>query len=48
MPLGEEGQVGERIDLLLDLDLYVIIARTCVGKRCCITCIRKAVRPSPG
>ena len=39
MPLGEEGQVGERIDLLLDLDLYVIIARTCVGKRCCITCI---------
>ena len=39
MPLGEEGQVGERIDLLLDLDLYIIIARTCVGKRCCITCI---------
>ena len=39
MPLGEEGQVGERIDLLLDLDLYIIIARTCVGNRCCIICI---------
>ena len=39
MPLGEEGQVGERIDLLLDLGLYIIIARTCVGNRCCIICI---------
>lgn len=39
MPLGEEGQVGERIDLLFDLDLYIIIARTCVGNRCCIICI---------
>ena len=39
MPLGEEGQVGERIDLLLDLDLYITIARTCVGNRCCIICI---------
>ena len=35
----EEGQVGERIDLLFDLDLYIIIARTCVGNRCCIICI---------
>lgn len=47
MPLGEEGQVGERIDLLLDLDLYVIIARTCVGKRCCITCIICITRAYP-
>ena len=31
--------MGERIDLLLDLDLYIIIARTCVGNRCCIICI---------
>ena len=33
MPLGEKGQMGERIDLLFDLDLYIIIARTCVGKQ---------------
>lgn len=39
MPLREEGQVSERIDLLLDLDLYIIIARACVGNRCCIICI---------
>lgn len=31
--------MGERIDLLLDLGLYIIIARTCVGNRCCIICI---------